>query len=283
MSLSRFGRFTKPVLALAVTAFASAGCASTATGTGQGSASAVVTHAPSTPESSPSSTTGSTSASMSATSTAGTGAACTNHAYCATFDTAADAWSTQNTTKYAVGWSNYLGGTFRMTERHASTLPEQAPVDISKFSPTDSVQIDVNAIVGSGSPVSAEYGVTCWNKQISSGGTAAFTFFFGRQGAEIGLWDYIDGNYHQIKATRWNNVVQPAPYENEVRVLCVQGQDKYGTVAKLGLAVNGRTLIAQYAKSVKTYEWQPTNHVGLLVSGTGADVFYDDFGVTAYQ
>lgn len=293
MSMSRMRRsraLVAPVLALAIVTLVGTACSSAAGGQGQGSGTPFVTQPATTTASSPSAapttsaqTSASESPSSSASSSSSNGAAsCSDATYCDSFDTAHDAWASQNTDKYFVGWSNYLGGTFRMTERHASTLPQAAPFDISKASPSDNVVVDVNAVVGGQSPIGSEYGVTCWNQRASNGGTSAFTFFFGSRGAEIGLWGYTDGSYHQIKAVHWSNVLQPAPYENKVRAICVHGQDKYGTIAKLGLAVNGHTVIATYAESAKNYEWKTSNQVGLLVSGTAADVFYDNFGVRSY-
>jgi hypothetical protein len=63
---------------------------------------------------------------------------------------------------------------------------------------------------------------------------------------------------------------------------CVQGSTGGGAEAQLSLSVNGTPVVhTTLAKSVRTFAWDVGDQVGLLASGAGSDVFYDNFTATS--
>jgi len=172
-------------------------------------------------------------------------------------------------------YDRYQGGTFRMGERHDAILTVPAP-----YATDDSVQIDVDAILGQKSASDAIYGVSCWNHEAHNHSTSAFLFYFTRTGAQIVLWDDTKGASHVLRKTTWSGVLSPAPARNHVRVLCLQRTHHGAPVAELGMSVNGHVLTKIYRKGGSSASWTTGDRVGLLVGLTGSDVFYDNFVIT---
>jgi hypothetical protein len=219
--------------------------------------------------------------SSSASSTAAAGTCPAKAGYCAQFDGSADGWPVTNQSDYFAQYTSYSGGTYRLGQRSSATEVQQAPVDITKISHDYSVQIDVDAIPYHSMPLSTSAGIDCWEHK-SNGHTAAFLFFVDPSTVEIGLWDEFNGEYHKIASKSDAGLVKTDGSPNHLTVACVQGEHHGGVTAELGIKINGKVaLVTSYDKSVHNYEWSVGPGVGLLASGKGADVFYDNFAVTS--
>ena len=130
-------------------------------------------------------------------------------AYCDDFSSTKSGWDVGNEKHFYSQYDSYLGGTFRMGERHDAILTVPAPYDITKASSDYSVQVDAEAILGPKSPKDAIYGLSCWNHEAHNKSTSAFVFSFTRSGAQIVLWDNTDGSTHTLKKMSWSGVVRP--------------------------------------------------------------------------
>jgi hypothetical protein len=275
-------RLRTPLAILAAGILVLTGCASAITGEGSGSGQAVPTTPPPSsetttapPSSSATTTAPSTPAGSSSVSTGG----CAGD-YCDDFSSASTGWDVGNEKYFFSRYDPYLGGTMRLGERHDSVLTEPAPYDITKAAADYSVQVDVEAILGPKTASNAIYGISCWNHKSKRGDTAAFVFYFTKRREQIVLWDDTDGTEHVLKSKAWHDVVRSAPQRNDVRVLCLQRNNANGSVAELGISVNGHVLTDLYAKSIKNHPWAVGDRVALLVGLTGSDVFYDNFVIT---
>jgi hypothetical protein len=201
-------------------------------------------------------------------------------AFCDDFSSSSSGWDTGNEPHFFSKYSSYLGGTLRMGERHDAVLTVPAPYVITKAAADSSVQIDVDVILASDTARHSLYGVSCWNHAAHNGETSAFLFYVSHGGAQIVLWDNADGSEHVLKHKSWSNVLRPGPYRNVMRVLCLQRHNRGGTVAELGMSLNGKVLTAFYAKSTKHHDWRVSDRVGLIVGLNKSDVFYDNFAIT---
>ena len=278
MTIFRRARFAVALLAACLLAVS--GCASTTAGTGSGSGTLAPnspSQAPSTSPSEPPSSGPSEPPSTSPSTPSNSG--CSGD-FCDDFGSKSSGWDTGNEHFFYSQYSPYLGGTLQMGERHNSILTVPAPYDITKAAHDYSVQIDTQMYVADGSAADSIYGVSCWNHKTNSGGSAAFLFYVSKSGVQIALWDNVDGTEHILKKKSWTNVLLPTPKPNSIRVLCLQRDRRGGTVAELGISVNGNVLTDVYAKSTKNYAWATGDRVALLVGLTGSKVFYDNFEIT---
>jgi len=232
--------------------------------------------APSTPATTPATTPPATS------STTAAAASCPAKAhYCAQFSGSADGWPVTNQNDYFASYDSFDGGTYRLGQRSAATAVEQAPTDITNISHDYSVQIDVDATPYHSMPQSDSMGIDCWAHK-SDGHESAFLFFVNPSTVEIGLWDDISGQYHKIASKSDAGLVKTDGSTNHLEAACVQGTHGGGASAELGIKINGKiALVTHYDKSDQNYAWSVGPSVGVLASGKGADVFYDNFAVTS--
>ncbi len=217
-------------------------------------------------------------------SSAGGGSCVSGAGYCDTFGDASTGWAVENKPHFFAGYDKYLGGTYRVGERTAATVSEPAPTDITKLAADYSVQVDVDAVLANTMPATSSFGISCWEHASSDGSsTAGFVFLVSATNTSIGLWSDTDGAYHEI-------VSQPTPpgalktdgTPNHLTATCVQDRSSGSVQAQLGISVNGASAVTTtYAKSVKTHTWAVGTHAGLLASGLGSDIFYDNFALTA--
>ena len=276
-------RVRPALVAVTTCLLVTSGCASLTAGSGSGSGAAPSTspHSSPGPSTSPPTTTSPpTSTTPPSTPTTSPGASGCAAAFCDDFSSTKSGWDVGNEKHFYSQYDSYLGGTFRMGERHDAILTVPAPYDITKASSDYSVQVDAETILGPKSPKDAIYGLSCWNHEAHNKSTSAFVLSFTRKGAQIVLWDNTDGTTHTLKKMSWSGVVRPAPYRNQVRALCVQRKRHGRTYAELGMSVNGRILAKLYPQGGKSEPWTTGNRVGLIVGLTGADVFYDNFSIT---
>ena len=284
--------------ALATAALTVAACASTTSGTGTGPTLAPTTAslpastpatsplAPSTsplaPSTSPVATLAPTSAPPTLMPTRSTQSGCPTKAkYCDQFADANSGWQVTNESHFFAQYDTYGGGTYRLGERRQATVTEDAPTNITRVSRDYSVLIDVDATPYRTMPFSASAGIDCWEHQ-TGGHTSAFLFFVNPTTVEIGLWDETTGAYHKIASKSAAGLVKTEFTANHLTVACLQASRGGGVIAELGIEINGKVaLVAQYAKSTKNYAWDVAPNVGLIASGKGADVFYDNFAITS--
>lgn len=273
--------------ALAAAALTAAGCAASTSGTGHGSAAPtakpVVSATPLAPTttSTPTPVVPTTSAAPSTATTNSTGGCPRKAKYCDQFSDTSSGWPVTNDAHYFAQYDPYEGGTYRLGERRAATITEQAPTDISRVASDYSVQIDVDASPYRTMPLSTSAGIDCWEHQ-SNGHTSAFLFFVNPSTVEVGLWDESTGAYHKIASKSDAGLVRTDGSPNHLTAACVQASKSGGVTAELGMEINGKVaIVAQYAKSTKNYSWDVAPDVGVLASGKGADVFYDNFAITS--
>jgi hypothetical protein len=203
-------------------------------------------------------------------------------AYCDTFDDKESGWPQVNQAHYYANYDSYQGGTYRVGERTNAAISQDAPYDISKAASDYSVQVDVDATPGQQFAASNRLGIVCWEHAIPGGGgaTSAFLLQVSESRAYIGLWDSVDGSYHELKSAPATDALNPSG-TNHLTAQCLQGSDNGSATAQMSLSVNGaKTISVDYAKSAKTYEWAPGASVGVLAIGEGSDIFYDNFAVT---
>lgn len=276
------GRFIHHIalVGLAGAAAVLTACSSSVTGKG--------TTVPSSPASSPiasSSAPASGFPSSPAASSGGTaGGSCASDAdYCDDFTSQSTGWPVENKAHYFAGYDPYLGGTYRVGERTDATVSETAPFDVTKISSDYSVQVDVDAVLGTAMPSGTGMGISCWEHEAKDGqSTSAFVFLVTDAETSIGLWSEADGAYHDIVTNKTPGLLKTAGAPNHVTATCIQGTSGGSAEAHLGIAINGTdAATATYAKSVKNYEWGVGSHVGVLASGKDSDVFYDNFTLTS--
>ena len=250
-----------------------AGCASTVAGHGSGgSASSAST-------SSGGSSSGS-SASSSA-SAAGGPQSCSSAAYCDDFSNTSSGWPVDNEPHFYARYDTYLGGTYRLGERNDATISEDAPAKASSISASFSVKLDVDAVLGNHMQMSSAAGMVCWEhtaKYTSS--SSAFLFTISGDTAEVGLWDNTDGTYHAI-LSKASTALHFDGSVNHISVTCKQDTSTGTPQAVLSMTVNGQpSLQTSYASNATNFPWVIGDGIGVVASGNGADVFYDNFGVT---
>lgn len=202
-------------------------------------------------------------------------------AFCDTFSDTGSGWPVDNAEHFYAGYDDYLGGTYRLGERTNAAISQVAPVEITEIAHDYSVQLDVDATLGSQMPAGDIIGFTCWEHEIEggNGATSAFLIEVNQTEAKIGLWDDVTGDYHEIASKPAHGVLDPSG-TNHLTAVCIQGNGRSGVEAVLGLKVNRKVLVtAKYAKTAKTYDWSVGKQVGLLAAGEGADVFYDNFAI----
>jgi hypothetical protein len=279
----RTTRRLRPLLALlAGCLLMITGCASTTAGVGGGSGVAPTTAPPSSSETTttPPSSSDTTTAPSTPVGTSPVAGGCAGD-YCDDFSSASTGWDVGNEKFFFSRYSPYLGGTLQMGERHDSVLTVPAPYDLTKAAADYSVRVDAELIVGSQSPANAIYGLSCWNHKSNKGDTAAFVFYVTKRSAQIVLWDNVDGTEHVLKRKALHNVLQPAPYRNKLRVVCLQRHLPSGTaVAELGMLVNGKVLTDNYSKSTKNHAWDVGDRASLIVGLTNSNAFYDNVVIT---
>jgi hypothetical protein len=202
--------------------------------------------------------------------------------YCDTFDNPGSGWPAENPSHYFARYDSYNGGSYQMGERTDAALSEDAPYNVTDAAKDHSVQVDVDAAIGQNFGATNEIGIVCWEHPIEGGGgtTSAFLLELSETEATIGLWDGTDGSYHEITSAAAPNALSPTGWTH-LTGLCLLGTPAGSTQAQLSLTVNAALLVsATYAKSVRTYDWDVGDRVGLLAIGEGSDVFYDNFAVT---
>jgi hypothetical protein len=202
---------------------------------------------------------------------------------CDDFSSTSTGWPVTNTANYYANYDNYLGGTYRIGERHDATISEDAPIKATDVSNNYSVQIDADVIAGTGAPATAAAGFVCWEQENSDGdGTTGFVLSINGSTADIGLWDSFDSTYHKIASEPAAGLLNYGGTPNHLTALCIQGTHAGGPQAQIGLAVNGKVAVtAAYDKTVKNYEWSVANGIGVIAEGNGADFFYDNFALTS--
>ena len=262
---------------LAVAALVLAGCASTVSGHGSGgSASSASSGFPS---SSASSSLG--SASSSSASGGGGPQSCSSAAYCDDFSNASSGWPVDNKPHFYANYDTYLGGTYRIGERNDATVSEDAPAKASSISADFSVRLDVDAVLGQHMAKTNAAGMVCWEHtakdQTSS---SAFLFTISGDTAEVGLWDNTDGTYHVIQS-KASAVLRFDGSVNHITITCKQDTSTGTPRADLSMTVNGQpSLQAGYASNATNFPWTIGDGIGVVASGNGADIFYDNFGAS---
>jgi hypothetical protein len=207
--------------------------------------------------------------------------------FCDTFSDKSSGWATKNATDYYYGYDAYLGGSYRIGERADRTVVATAPVKVPDVSQDYSVQVDVDAVLGRQSPATAQIGIVCWDHPTEDGsGDSAFVLFVSNSRAHITLWDGIDGSAHTIASRDVSGLLKTGGTANHLTAQCIQGTSNGGAAAQLSLTVNGQSAVSvTYPKSVKSYDWavesSSSSEVGVLASGAGSDVFYDNFAVSS--
>lgn len=208
--------------------------------------------------------------------------------YCETFDGSAKGWKQDNQSHFFEGYSSYLGGSYRMLERNNATLTSVAPEAVSQISHDYSVQVDVDSVLYDQAPATAEFGITCWEHPTQDGsGESAFLFFVSRTAVDIDLWDNSDGTDHTLDHVPLSSGVVQTSGANHLTALCIQGTDRQqgGVQAQLSLSINGQKVVSYgYDESLRNYSWSvgtAQSQVGLLVAGSGADLFFKNFAITS--
>lgn len=218
-----------------------------------------------------------------ATSSAATRGCPSAAGYCDTFDGVGPGWAVENEPHFFAGYSTYLGGTYRVGERVGAIVSEPAPADVAAISTGYGIRLDVDAVPDATMPAGASFGLSCWEHPARDArNVAAFVFLVSATTTRIGRWSDIDGAYHDI-------VTAPTPggptiggRANHVTATCVRSRSGAAAVARLAISVNGvRAAATTYAGHGGADGWSVGRHVGLLAAGRGADVFYDNFALTA--
>jgi hypothetical protein len=215
----------------------------------------------------------------STTSASGSGTCPSTAKYCAQFNGSSEGWPEVNNADYFAQYDSFGGGSYRLGERTQATVVEEAPVDITNISHDYSVEIDVDATPYRTMPLSTSAGIDCWAHK-SNGHTSAFLFFVNPSTVEIGLWDETTGAYHKIASKSDAGLVKTDGSVNHLTAACVQASHGGGATAELGIKINGTVaLVTHYDQSERNYSWSVAPNVGVLASGQGSDVFYDNFAV----
>jgi hypothetical protein len=203
--------------------------------------------------------------------------------YCDQFAAKGSGWTTENQTNYFSQYDPYLGGTYRLGTRTDATATEDAPVNITSIASDYSVQVDVDTILGPTTTAANSAGIVCWEHPSKDGqSTAAFLLRISGTEANIGFWGDANGTYHQIAHADATGLLKAAPAATHLTAQCIQGSTGSASEAELSLAVDGTVVVSgKYASSTNNFSWSVGPKVGVLVSGKGGDMFYDNFGITS--
>jgi len=255
---------------IAVVGLTLAGCTSAMTGHGShGSASVGF----------PSSGGSSGGNSSSGSGTPGGPQSCSGDAYCDDFSNPKSGWDEDNKPHFYANYDTYLGGTYRIGERNDATISEDAPAKASSISSKYSVQLDVDAVPGNHMQPSNAAGLVCWEHSAKDGSSSsAFLFTISGDTAEVGLWDNTDGTYHAI-SSQASTALKFDGSVNHISATCKQDNSTGTPQAVLSMSVNGQLAVqASYASNTSNFPWTVGDGIGVVASGNGADVFYDNFG-----
>jgi hypothetical protein len=201
---------------------------------------------------------------------------CATNARCYSFATSPEGWPDVNDSDHFAGRDPYLDGSYRIGARETGSWSLTAPLKISDLSSDYAVQIDTDATMSKTFPDEAAWGATCWTRPIADGQIAGFGVYVQPKKATIGLFDESSGDFKPLKSTDSDGLVKPGE-KSHLTMTCRQDTASGGPAAVVKVQINGKPTVAvSYARSVKNYDWQPADGVGLLAAGKGADVFYDN-------
>lgn len=192
---------------------------------------------------------------------------------CETFDTDTAGWPDENSADAFVAWDAYQGGTYRMGIRKGTAISVPGPYDLTDYSPQYGALIDVDVLLGTGSPAGSAVGVGCW------GGSDSGTYFellLDDENAYIALVSGSD--VHVIDKEPAAGVLDTTGGVNHLTAQCVQTPTGG---ADLALTANGQQVATtEYDSSVKSYAWAVGPQVLMVVDGPSIDAFFDNFAIT---
>ncbi|SDP29361.1 hypothetical protein SAMN04515671_3595 [Nakamurella panacisegetis] len=204
--------------------------------------------------------------------------------WCDTFDKGVGGWATANTTDFYANFLAYEGGTYRLNQRAAGIAMISSPHSIVDVSPDYGVTVAADVGTTGIAGQNPGFGLSCWNTAISGGGDGAYAFIV--TAADATLVFFAAGQNGAVFATKKlaAGVVHASPVGrvawNHLQISCAQTG---GGNAHLTLSVNGHpTLSVDYpGKSDTAGPVDPGPGYGVLASGKGTDLFYDNIAVTA--
>ncbi|GAB2463212.1 hypothetical protein [Jatrophihabitans fulvus] len=224
---------------------------------------------------------GTTSGSTTPSAASGIGA-CTDPgaSWCDTFSDEDSGWESHEPTST----SDFTSGYDTATETYHLANPQPglnyatAPVRTTGFTPTGSVQLDVD--LGTRNAASGGAGFVCWSATARNGtGYSGFVLTLTSSVAIISVRSATDGVDHVI-AKRTGVSGLTSGTSQHLSAQCVQRAD--GS-AFLAMRLDGTPLVSTtYANSTSTYSWSVSPEVALQVHGP-ADVYFDDFAVSRIQ
>lgn len=195
---------------------------------------------------------------------------------CATFDDLDD-WPEDNTADLFAGYDRYLGGTYRLLARTDKRVRAGTPFATTDHSNESSVVVDADFAVHLDSPATSEAGIGCWRRPDSP---TEFIFLVSRDTVRIVL-QTEDGQQVDLAYAPTDDALLGNSAVNHLRAECTQSTGDSGAEAHLALTLNGQRLISvEYPKTVQQHAWEVGPGIGLYVSGSGADVFFDNVAVT---
>jgi hypothetical protein len=208
-------------------------------------------------------------------------------AYCDAFNDPSSGWGDTNQADYYYGYNAFMGGTYRIGSRAASTIDSSAPKQLGDIAPQYGIRVDADVVINPSSPAGAAVGLTCWAHPSADGkAESAFVFFVYADHVKVVLWDAPHGTAVDVSDDDIS-VLKPSGTWNHLTATCTVAHDPSGAaIAQLDLRVNGTDAVsANYDSSTSGAQWSAssadgTSHVGVLASGAGADAFFDNVALT---
>lgn len=202
--------------------------------------------------------------------------------YCVTFANSAPGWLQTTQADYYLTHDSAYGGSYRMGERTARTVTSDAPLRLGQLAPRTSVRVDVDTVLGAGTPPGGQAGITCWEHRSADGrSTAGYAVYVGPTRADVALWDAASGAETILRSVPLDHTVRPG-VPVHLQAVCRSPGTGSPATAAVELSVDGAPVIsvsdgpfaASFAGAGVT--------VGLLASGAGTDVYYRNFAIRGF-
>ena len=209
-----------------------------------------------------------------------TPSACPPGAQCYDFTTDSQGWPDVNDDQHFAGRDPYLDGSYRVVARQPGSWVLTAPLLVRPLSPDDAVQVDTDATPGGEFSPDAAWGAACWTHDLGDGRVAGFAAQVQPGVLTVGLYDESTGAFRPLRSHRDQSISVPGK-KSHLMLRCHKVASALGPAARIDAQLDGATAVSvRYLQSVKNYAWAPSDGVGLLVAGQGADAFYDHVVVT---
>jgi hypothetical protein len=166
-----------------------------------------------------------------------------------------------------------------MGERFNAVISEDAPRKISTVAPNYGIRADVDATLSPSMTAGTGGGMTCWEHETTDGKAySAFIFEVTNASAELYLWRDTDGKYVSIQKNPTSALHTDGV--NHLSITCTQQQSGSGPQATLAMSVNGQEVLrAVYGTGGASSPWKVGDGAGIIASGRGSDLFYDNFAL----